>query len=163
MTAIAIDLPRFRWVASVFRLRPMNAWRRGLRVAVCAVALTLAAGRSPALGGEPAATLDVSSSTVTDTVGLSFTEGLLRFRGRRYTVMLRGVESGAEATGTVSNLSEVHEIEGTYMLDAGVLRNQRGVVLTFDPPLVLPQGRLLLSLRSRIYPKSSRGLHGRFD
>jgi hypothetical protein len=63
----------------------------------------------------------------------------------------------------VANLHQVREVEGTYTLDGGVLRNDRGVVLTFEPPLVLLQGRLQLSLRSRIYPKSSNGLHGRFD
>ena len=166
MTAGATDGPRRGTRAGDVGVHPMNGWRRKgckLRLAVCAVALVLAAGGGPAAGDEPTATLEVSSSTATDALGLSFAEGVLRFRGCTYTAMLRGVEPGAEATGVVANLSAVREIEGTYTPAAGVLRNEHGVVLTFEPPLVLSQGRLQLTLRTRIYPKSSNGLHGRFD
>ncbi len=111
----------------------------------------------------PDATITVSSSPAASALGLALVEGVLRQRGKVYLLTLRGAQPGAGATGKVYGLGQARDIEGEYTPAEGRLRNERGVTITFDPPLDVPTGMLQIDLSSRVYPKASTGQRGTTD
>lgn len=80
-------------------------------------------------------------------VGVSGGKGTVTFQGKRYPISIGGVSLGAtigaskaELVGTVENVSDIHDIEGTYTAaqaglavagggKAAQLQNSNGVVL----------------------------------
>jgi len=76
---------------------------------------------------------------------------------------LRGAQPTAGSTGKVYGLRQARDIEGSYKLDNGELRNDRSVTIVFDPPLDLLAGQLQVDVSSRVYPKASTGQRGTVD
>jgi hypothetical protein len=111
----------------------------------------------------PDATIRVSSSTAASALGFTLVEGVLRHRDKAYLLTLRGAQPTAGSTGKVYGLAQARNIEGVYKPTSGGLRNERGVTITFDPPLDLPSGQLQVDISSRVYPKASTGQRGTVD
>lgn len=109
---------------------------------------------------EPDATITVSGSGAAAPLGMSLVEGRLRHRDKVYLLTLRGVSSAAESVGRVYGLAVARDVAGSYAVADGALRNDRGVVIVFDPPLDLPSGKLEIELASRVRPKASTGERG---
>jgi hypothetical protein len=140
---------------------------RDLRVLVFAglVAIALVAPRMSCAeeARMPDATVVVSSGSAASALGLTLVEGTLRHRGKVYLLTLRGAQPLTASTGKVYGLGQPRDIEGSYKLADGGLRNDRGVTIVFDPPLDLPGGHLEVDLSSRVYPKASTGQRGTID
>jgi hypothetical protein len=105
------------------------------------------------------ATITVSGSGATP-LGMSLVEGRLRHRDNTYLLLLRGVASSTESVGRVYGLAVARDVAGSYAATNGALRNDRGVVIIFDPPLDLPSATLEIELASRVRPKASTGQRG---
>jgi hypothetical protein len=123
----------------------MNWLSRGRSVAVVLVAL--AALAAPALSRSepaPSAQIRFSGGSVAFLAGINWGGGKLIYHGKTYDLKVSGLSVGAigatkfEATGTVYNLHQVSDIEGTYSganasMTAGggagavVLKNSKGV------------------------------------
>ncbi len=111
----------------------------------------------------PDASIVVSSSTAGSALGLTLAQGTLHYRNKAYLLTLRGAQPTSASTGKVYNLGPERNIEGSYKPSGGELRNERGVVIVFDPPLDLPGGRLQIELNTRVHPKASTGQRGTID
>jgi hypothetical protein len=70
------------------------------------------------------------------------------------------VASSTESVGRVYGLAVARDVAGSYAATNGALRNDRGVVIIFDPPLDLPSAKLEIELASRVRPKASTGQRG---
>lgn len=109
------------------------------------------------------ATLVISGSTMGSALGLALVEGMLHYRGKTYLLSIRGAAPTSDSTGKVYALGAARNIEGIYQPGDGGLRNDRGVTIVFDPPLVLTGRQLQVDLSTRMHPKGSSGQRGLTD
>ncbi len=105
----------------------------------------------------PEAVLVLSSSLAGAALDLTLVEGVLRHLGKDYLVEVRGAPPDSATTGRVLGLVRARDIEGSFESAGGVLCNERGVRIVFDPPLDLPGGRLEVGLLTRVQPKATSG------
>jgi len=97
-------------------------------------------------GQTPSGKITVSSTSIAAGIGVSWGDGMLKFKGKTYPFSVDGLSlidlgiTKANAVGNVYNLTDVSKFPGTYVAaEAGfalaggmggmVLRNQNGVVL----------------------------------
>jgi hypothetical protein len=116
--------------------------------------LLTAPGRADDL---PVATIAVSSSTANSAIGGRLVEGVMSFRGREYLLTLRGLAESVTTKGSVRGLLRPRDIEGVFKPSDQGLRNESGVTIRFDPPLLLKSGSLEIEVSSRLAPKVSGG------
>ena len=132
------------------------AGRRGW-CACAAIAILVASILAGSVSAEETAVakIAVSASPAASYFGDRLIEGVMEFRGRKYLLTLQGITGPASAVGSVFGLRRARDIAGPYTQTADGLRNQSGVIIRFDPPLVIAEGGLRIDLASRIYPKAS--------
>ena len=114
----------------------------GLLVLVMAFATTDVAAKGP----KPSGKVSVESTSIAAGIGVSWGDGILRFKGKQYQFSIEGMTlvdvgiSKASAVGDVYDLKDISQFEGTYAagearfaLAGGMggmsLRNQNGVVM----------------------------------
>ena len=125
----------------------MTSLARSVRaVAVAAAVLAVSAIPAGAQQGPPDATISLSGGGVALAIGYSWGKGTLKYQGQEYPFKIRGlsiVDIGASrysASGSVYNLKDVKDLEGTYAsVEAGAtvggggsamaLKNDKGVVI----------------------------------
>lgn len=103
------------------------------------------------------AIIKVSAAAASASLSGHYVEGVMSFRGSEYVVVLRGASASSESVGATSTLATARNVEGVYKRSGDELKNAAGVVLRFDPPLVLATGRLEVELVNRRTPKVSAG------
>lgn len=123
-------------------------------------ALALALGPTARAQEVPVGKISVSSAMAGSSLGGNLVEGFLRFRDGDYLLTLRGVARSINTRGAVYGARSARDIGGTYRLQNGALANSRGVVIRFDPPLELVEGRLEIEVSAGIQPKQARGAPG---
>lgn len=134
----------------------MNSTVRALTASFLA-ALALAATSAPvvaqgakpkpgAVSQEATGTIDIHGGGVALGVGVNWGKGTLTYRGQKYALKVNGLSavdigaSGFSASGSVSNLKQVSDIEGTYQAAAlgatvagggsvSTMKNDKGVVI----------------------------------
>ncbi|MBO9557345.1 MAG: hypothetical protein J7515_02015 [Caulobacter sp.] len=134
----------------------MNATVRAV-AAPFLVALALAATSAPVVAGgappkpgstsqEATGTIELHGGGVALGVGVSWGKGTVTYRGQKYALKVNGLSavdigaSGFSASGTVSNLKQLSDIEGTYQAAAlgavaagggsiSTMKNDKGVVI----------------------------------
>jgi hypothetical protein len=133
----------------------MNSTLRAVAAPVLA-AFALAAISVPAVAADPAkkapvsqeatGTIDISGGGVALGVGVNWGKGTLTYRGEKHALKVNGLSavdigaSGYSANGTVSNLKQLSDIEGTYQAVAlgavvagggsvSTMKNDKGVVI----------------------------------
>ena len=104
----------------------------------------------------PAATIQMSAAPAGGSIG-HLVQGVLRFRGSDYVLTLHGVRGPAKSKGSVYGLARTRDIEGIFRPSGGMLRNESGVAIRFDPELTLEAGKLEIEVTGGIQPKVSRG------
>ena len=127
---------------------------------VGAAVLALALGSAARADDVPVAKISVTSATAGSHLGGKLVEGFLRFRGGDYLLILRGVAQTVTTRGDVFGAKRARDIGGTYRSENGALKNANGVVIRFDPPIELSEGRLEIEVSAAIQPKQSRGAPG---
>ena len=92
-------------------------------------------------------TVTLTSKSVAVGVGVSWGDGVLDYRGKKYKFSVKGLDvldvgvSKVTAKGNVSNLTKVEDFDGNYVLTSagatvgggastGALKNQNGVTMT---------------------------------
>ena len=116
-----------------------------LKLAVATLLFMIAVpafGKGPAPSGK----ITVSSTSIAAGIGVSWGDGMLKFKGKSYPFSVDGLSlidlgiTKASAVGNVYDLTDVSKFSGTYVAaEAGfalaggmggmVLRNQNGVVI----------------------------------
>ncbi|MEJ2818650.1 MULTISPECIES: hypothetical protein [unclassified Caulobacter] len=135
----------------------MNSTVRALAAPVLA-AFALAATSAPVLAGgadpakkgsvsqEATGAIEIHGGGVALGVGVSWGKGTLTYRGEKHALKVNGLSavdigaSGFTASGTVSNLKQLSDIEGTYQAaslgatvagggSVSTMKNDKGVVI----------------------------------
>lgn len=138
----------------------MSLTLRAFAVPVLAVA-ALAASSAPvvASGADPAkkapvsqeatGTIEISGGGVALGVGVNWGKGTLTYRGQKHALKVNGLTAvdigatGFTASGTVSNLKQLSDIQGTYQAAAlgatvagggsvSTMKNDKGVVIKLN-------------------------------
>jgi hypothetical protein len=135
-------------------LDPLSATRRTSLALAAAASLALfgcvsAAAQNPPVGGPSTATIEFEGGAVAIGVGFSWGGGKLHYNGQTYPIQVNGLSAldvGASkysASGKVTGLKQLSDIEGTYVAgEAGAtvaggasvqsMKNDKGVVITFN-------------------------------
>ena len=143
----------------------------GLGLAVAAILAMVAPGRAQ---GTPSGTVEISTSTIALGFGANRGDGILTLRdGSKHKLSVENIKVGAvgvsvvEATGTVYNLKQLRDFEGTYVEgEAGIaigvggsgmtMRNEHGVVINLGGTQVganftLGLGRMYIRVKSHLF------------
>ncbi|HJY81924.1 MAG TPA: DUF1134 domain-containing protein [Candidatus Binatia bacterium] len=124
----------------------MFTLRTGSRIALVVLGVALATTAGAANSPKPVGKVSIESTSIAAGIGVSWGDGILRFKGKEYRFSIDGLTlvdigiSKANAVGDVYDLKEVGQFEGTYVAgEAGFalaggmggmsLRNQNGVVM----------------------------------
>ena len=134
-----------------------DGWRRWVTIAMLAVVIQAAGVRA---AESPDAKIAVSASPAAAAFRTSLVEGLMEFHGRRFLLILQGVSGAPSSVGLVFGLQRLREIVGPYKPTAEGWRNSFGIIIRFEPPLVIPSETLGIKIASQIYPKVSTGQEG---
>ena len=120
--------------------------RRGMISVVMIGSLLVLASWALAQEKKPSGTLKLSEGSVGVGIGFSWGGGVLTYEGKEYPFSMQGLSvadvgiSRAEATGVVSNLTQLADFNGNYTAvtagaavgggaGATTMRNQNGVVI----------------------------------
>lgn len=131
-------------------LEPLTATRRVSLALAAAASLALLAGASALAQSPPTtATIEFEGGAVAIGVGFSWGGGTLHYNGKSYPIKIGGLSAldiGASkysASGKVTGLKQLSDIEGTYVAgeigatvaggaSANSMKNDKGVVITFN-------------------------------
>ena len=105
--------------------------RRALIATLCLAASTLPVGSAFAASTDGTITIHAKSADVG--VGWTWGDGTLHWRGHNYPFTIKGLDvaavgySSVTAHGTVRNLKNLHDFDGTYAASEGEATANRGI------------------------------------
>jgi hypothetical protein len=130
-------------------LRSLSAARRTSLAFAVTASLALLAGPSVLAQSPTTATIEFEGGAVAVGIGFSWGGGKLTYQGKTYPISVSGLSAldvGASkysASGTVTGLKQLSDIEGTYVAgeigatvaggaSANSMKNDKGVVIRFN-------------------------------